>query len=293
MIFRKSLAAQLRAIDAQDLLLLQVALGEPDRSERAWSRWCAEADFDALAAGCLLIPLCYHLQARRDGHDGVIQRMRGAHSKNWIITQMLEAESRPLMAALASSSVPWALGDDLALANHFYPHRATRPIYEIALYTASEGVEPLSQLVAGCGLASAGKLRCRIGEQAIVRVRHLPAAPWDQVLPATEENPVPILSPTQQFWTSFTANRPQLLLRLLDLGILLQRHYDSLDVTAIQERAKSVGLAAELAETLQYLHTVVGLDNARRAASGAFSSGQAAGNGKIMNLVRTFAFRGR
>ena len=247
------MAAQLDGCTQQDLVLLKLTLGPEASFDAAWEHWCAIADFDRLLTGSLLVPAAYQRCKVMLASGEPLDRMQGAYRKNWLRSQLLIKRAMPLLEKLHGAGLAGALGDDLALAEHYYLDPATRPIFEVAVYTQRRHLAALANLIMTEGLPSRGRHAWHLGDRAILRLRQQHSDDRARAGLTIPSLPLPLLDPTAQFWASLTAKRPQFLLRMLDLGVLMRDYGEAIAWTTIGERATRRGCSDDLRFVLTLL----------------------------------------
>lgn len=249
------MASQLDGCTRQDLALIKLTLGPDASFDAAWEHWCAIADFDTLLIGSLLVPAAYQRCKVMLAGGEPLDLMQGAYRKNWLMSQLLIKRAMPLLEKLHGAGLAGALGDDLALAQHYYPDPATRPIFEVALYVERRNRAALGKLIAAEGLPLQGRHAWVLDDRVILRLRQRNSDDRARAGLKIPSMPLPLLDPTAQFWASLTASRPQFLLRMLDLGVLMRDHGKAIAWTTIGERAARRGCSDDLRFVLTFLES--------------------------------------
>lgn len=275
-------------LDGQDFCLLQLVLASGAKRDDAWTRWSALANFDILDTGCLLVPAAYCRCSQTPGSSAVTDRMKGAFSKNWLITRLMQGKANPFLDKLAASGTACALGDDLALALHYYSAPAARPVYELAIYAARPEAELIAALAKAEGFAPKARGAWQLTEQVILRVRHMSAARIASGSLKVESSALPVLDPARQFYASFNAARPQLLLRIQDMGVILRGHGHAIDWQWLVSNIANDGRLDDLRTLLAFYSNDAGMElpAGARQLPDVSAGGMIAGMRRLVRKVR-------
>jgi len=276
-------------LSGDDIRLLQIAFSSGDTQEQAWVQWRSAVDFDTLTTGCLLVPAAYH--SLPDPNAGrVTERMRGSFRKNWLLTQLLEKSVAPLFEKIGASGIDCVLGDDLALALAYYPNPGMRPIYEVTLYCSHADRSKLIDLIEETEFPPARGESWRLNDQALLRLRNIRPSSHTACPPEEMTIGMPVLNPTEQFWSTFQAARPQPLMRFLDLAYVYRDHGARIDWSVISERAKPAGFQATLHDVVTFFTEILGLELSPEANAVIAQKGKRATSGVLKQHARNLAW---
>jgi len=254
-----ALPMQAERLTAEDICILQLALGDGEIQEQAWRKWQTIADFDALTTGSILIPAAYfHTAQYRSG--GPAERMRGAYRKNWLLTKLLQERLMPLVCDIAEAQIPCVLGDDVPLAFEYFAVPSARPVFEITLYCSAPAQAKLAQFLIQRGLKPARSYGWQLTDQAIVRPRIFDLSQMPGGLTDSASLPLPILGAAAQLCCTFRAARPHPLMRFLDMGMVLRAHSKNIDWAEIGGWISQQGKVANFRQLLRFYANTIGLD---------------------------------
>lgn len=143
-------------LDPVDELALATALGAPDTVEAAWAAWLAATRFDEVGPGSyFLLPLMAHRLAQCDVDPGHAQgRLRGVARRQWYESQQRLQQVGPVIEGLRAASIEVCVLGDLAMAAHWYPGIATRPVRSIQVLVREPALDRALDVLSPLGWAA-------------------------------------------------------------------------------------------------------------------------------------------
>jgi hypothetical protein len=140
---------------ADQELLLEACLGEPDAAVVAWQRWCAGTDLDRIDEESFRhLPLAWYRLQGLVPRDRTLDIAKGVYRQAWYRNQLLLRTVSDVLDALAASGIEAMLLKGTSLATRYYPAPATRPMVDIDLLVPHAEAERAFTVLAGAGWAS-------------------------------------------------------------------------------------------------------------------------------------------